>query len=137
MAAGTSEEGRAERDAPPEDRCIDAHEIKSRIRFSLSDESGKLRFKRFDVDGIEECRGPAADVGAYLLGHPLVDLNVPEIQHTFQPGNSRSPCSRQLVVAVADTVLDLQRTFLGVLPPHVAAASRGRQSRKRREDVGD
>jgi len=77
------------------------------IRFSLSDQSGRMRFESFDITDIPECGRAAAGIRNYLLHRPLQEVDVVRIRSMESDGRCR--CVEQVVQAVREQ----QRLFGG------------------------
>ena len=63
------------------DRCTD------KVRFSLSDASGVLRFKSFGIIDAPECRQIAEALRDYLVDRPLSEVDVDHVRHLSCPGD--------------------------------------------------
>ena len=78
-------------------------DCRDKIRLSVSDETGVMRIKRFNIIDAPECREFADRLQSLLLGKPLDDINVNEIRE--MPCTGDGLCGR----AVADIVEEYQR----------------------------
>jgi len=80
----------------------------NKIRYSLSDRSGVLRFEAFDiVDGGEpSCKKVADEICAKIIGRPLADVDVSEIE--------KIPCSggAECVKSLANVIRECQGMFI-------------------------
>ena len=76
------------------DQCLD------KVRFSLSDASGDLRFKSFDIIDAPECRQIAEGLRDYLVGRPLSEVDVDHIRHLSCPGSGL--CMVRIAEVVAE-----------------------------------
>jgi hypothetical protein len=88
--------------------CCDmqAGDCVNKIRFSISDETGVLRFTSFDiVDPPESCQGLEA-LREYLVGRPLAEVDVDHLRELL--GGSDGEC-RQTALRV---VKEYQRRFV-------------------------
>jgi hypothetical protein len=92
-------EGQASRPARDPKECYD------RIRYTLSDENGELRFTSFQIAGGAECRETERELKEYLLSRPLRSLETRRIMRASCPGN------RQCIDTVARLVADQQNLF--------------------------
>lgn len=97
--------GTVDLSGPGEHRARRSGDCSDRIRFSLSDKSGVLRFEDFDIVGQPDCRQMAERLRGILLGRPLADIDVAEIRRVSCPGNAE--CMR----AVAEIIEDTKATF--------------------------
>jgi len=88
----------------PED-CYD------RIRFSLSDLSGRMRFESFDVVDMPECEDVATSLREYMVRRPLAGVDIERIRSMDCDG--RCTC----VGEVARVVREQQRLFIHTDPP--------------------
>jgi hypothetical protein len=77
-----------------------------RIRFSLSDKSGALRFEHFDIAEAPECAQTATVLRELLLGQPLAEIDVEGIRNMSCLGNG------QCFQAVANAIEECQATFI-------------------------
>ena len=76
------------------DDCYD------KVRFTLSDATGDLRFTAFDIINAPECTGLAEELRAKLLDRRLADIDVGEIQRMSCPGNGQ--CMTTIVRIITD-----------------------------------
>jgi hypothetical protein len=51
-------------------------ECRDNVRFSLSDETGVLKFKTFDIVNTPDCARLAEELRKYLLARPLREIDV-------------------------------------------------------------
>lgn len=79
--------------------CID------KIRFSLSDKSGSLKFDDFDIDEAD-CRHIADELKKLLVNRPLAEIDAEEIRQMSCPGEG------YCLQAVADVIAGCQRMFV-------------------------
>jgi hypothetical protein len=81
-----------------------------KIRFTLSDSSGVLRFTSFDFVDAPECAETARALGEYLVGRPLAEVDV-EYLCAFRCAGSDS-CMR----ALTEVIREHRGMFLSVAP---------------------
>ena len=86
------------------------------VRFSLSDDTGDLDFTAFDIVNAPECAGLVEELRATLLGQPLAQIDVAEIQSICCPGNGR--CMQTIVRAIMECQDMFLRTH-GQKRPHI------------------
>jgi len=84
---------------------MSANDCKDRVRFSLSDKSGVLRFERFDIADKPECQRVLTALRDILLDRPLSEIDLAEIEQVTCPHGDE--CTR----AVAKVIQDCQKTF--------------------------
>ena len=101
----SSEENSGEWDSCAKAGPAAAARIKDRIRFSLNDESGELRFTRFDIIDVMECRHVEAKLRSYLIHRSLSKVDVSEIRRLSSPGDA------ECMQAVLDTIAECQDLF--------------------------
>jgi hypothetical protein len=77
-----------------------------KVRLSLSDKTGELRFSYFDIVGVPECSSLAEELRTQLLGRKLADVDVALIQKMACPGDG------QCLQTVADIIAEYQGQFL-------------------------
>jgi hypothetical protein len=80
-------------------------DCRDKVRFSLSDKSGALRFERFDIVDQPECRRTLDDLRAILLGRPLLEIDLAEIKRISCPHGDH--CMR----AVSEIIEECQTMF--------------------------
>ncbi len=80
-------------------------EYRKRVRFTLSDDDGDLRFRAFDIADAPECHGAAEILRQSLLGRSIAEVDTTEI--------ACIPCSgeAQCVRAAADVIAEFQASF--------------------------
>jgi len=83
-----------------EDQC------RNRVRCTLSDKSGILRFKKFDIVDAPECRETAATLRHYLVGRALAETDTAYIRELGRV--TRPLCAR----VVAQLVEESRQTFV-------------------------
>ena len=81
------------------DQCLD------KVRFSLSDASGVLRFKSFDIIDAPECQEIAEELRSYLVGRPRSQVDVDYIR------NLRCPGSGLCMVRIAEVVAEYREMW--------------------------
>ncbi len=81
-------------------------DCKDKIRFSLSDRSGALRFEAFDVVDQPDCRHIVDALRQILLHRPLAEIDVAEVERLSCPHGDQ--CMR----AAAKIIRECQGTFL-------------------------
>ena len=81
-------------------------ECRDKIRFSLSDKSGTLRFEAFDIVDAPDCQGLADAVRRTILGRPLSDIDVGKLPKVFCRGKG------QCMLAIADIITEAQSFFV-------------------------
>ncbi len=82
------------------DDCYD------KVRFTLSDKSGELRFIHFDIEQAPKCAKVVQQLSNILLNQRLVDINVADIRALTCPG------SKQCINTVVQIVEEYQGRFL-------------------------
>jgi len=80
-------------------------EYRKRVRLTLSDDSGDLKFKAFDIVDAPECRGAAEALQRRLLDRPLAGIDPREIARIRSTGDAQ--CLR----AAADVIAEFQADF--------------------------
>lgn len=79
----------------------------NKIRYSLSDRSGVLRFEAFDIvdDGELGCKQVAERICAMIIGRPLAEVDVSAIE--------KIPCSggAECVKSLANVIRECQGMF--------------------------
>lgn len=81
-------------------------ECYDKLRFSLSDENGELRFESFEIDSMPECRQFAERLKQYLLSRPLKDVDSNRVRLMHCPG------AGECAATMAGVVEDFQQMFL-------------------------
>jgi len=76
------------------DQCLD------KLQFTLSDESGVLRFKSFDIADAPECWQIAKTLRQYLVGRALDDVDVDYIRSLSCSGSG--VCIEKIATVVAE-----------------------------------
>ncbi len=84
---------------------MDPHDCENKVRFSLSDKSGVLRFEAFDIVDQPQCRSVLEKLRAAVLGRALTEIDLGEIKAMSCPHGDH--CMR----AVAKVIKDCQDTF--------------------------
>ncbi len=82
------------------DDCYD------KIRFTLSDKTGDLRFTDFNIVGATQCSGMVAELREHLLEQRLADIDVAKILAMPCPGNG------QCLQSIARVISEYQDRFL-------------------------
>ena len=82
-----------------------AGDCRDKVRFSLSDSTGTLRFTDFDIVDAPECGQVAGTLKEYLLGRPLAELDLDHIRQMTCPGNGQ--CIRDIVSVIGDSLSTL------------------------------
>ena len=77
-----------------------------KVRFSLSDESGVLRFQTFDIVGGSDSCEIVEMLQEYLVGRPLTDVDVDYLRGLRCGGNG------ECVRATIRTVEEYQQLFV-------------------------
>lgn len=85
----------------------DARKCYDRIRYTLSNDGGELRFTSFQIVGGPECQGVAQELTEYLLSRPLRCLEPHRIAAVSCPEG------RQCIDMVARVVAEQQKLFAG------------------------
>lgn len=91
------------------------------VRFTLSDDNGDLHFTAFDIVNMPECTGLVENLRAKLLGRPLEQIDVAEIQRMSCRGNG------QCMQSIVRTIVECQNLFLpasGQCESHMGAANK-------------
>ena len=83
------------------------NECYDKIRFSLSDESGVLRFETFAIMDVPECRDMEREFRAYLVGRPLSEADLGHLRSLTCDGDGI--CTRAVIRAIEEQ----QQLFLG------------------------
>ncbi len=81
-------------------------QCRNRVRCVLSDKTGVLRFKSFDIVDAPECRETAATLRHYLVGRALAETDTGYIRELGRV--TRPLCAR----VVAQLVEESQQTFI-------------------------
>ncbi len=84
-----------------------SNECYDRIRFSLNDESGVLRFETFEIAGATECRNVEQELRAYLVGRSLAEIDLGYLRGLTCDENG--VCLRTVIQLVEEH----QKLFLG------------------------
>ena len=79
---------------------MDRNSCQDSIRFSLSDDTGDLRFKSFDIVNAPECRSMLETLRNYILSRPLVEIDLRRIQQLDCPGNGQ--CMDEVVEEIKE-----------------------------------
>lgn len=96
--------------------------MNDKIVFSLSDQSGELRFERFATVGAPELEPTVERLQAYLLGRPLRDIDVDKVADILTEMDARG----------RDELLSLLRHLQrACVRPQPTAASFGGSARDR------
>lgn len=82
-----------------------ADECRDKIRFSLSDKSGSLRFESFEITGALYCQDIADELRRMIISRSLDEIDIAQIRRLRCPGSGQ--CMR----AIADVVAELQQVF--------------------------
>ncbi len=98
---------RDQRDREEHHMTRDASECYDRIRYTMSDDGGELRFTSFQITGGSRCQGVEQELKEYLLSRPLRDLDADRIMQVSCPGG------RQCIETVARVVAEQQGFFAG------------------------
>jgi len=85
---------------------VTKNECRNRVRCALSDETGVLRFREFDIVGAPECRETVATLRHYLVGRALAETDAGYIRELGRV--TRLLCAR----VVAQLVEESQQTFI-------------------------
>ena len=75
-------------------------ECDDKIRFSLSDESGVLRFDAFAIVDAPECRDMEREFQAYLVGRPLSKVDLGYLRGLTCDGDG--VCMRAVIRAIEE-----------------------------------
>ena len=81
---------------------MSADDCRDKVRYSLSDKSGTLRFEAFDIVDAPDCQDTADEMRRVLLGRPLAEIDVASLLGICCPANGQ--CMR----AVADVIAEAQ-----------------------------
>ncbi len=76
------------------------------VRFTLSDDTGDLHFTALDIVNAPQCIELVEELRARLLGRPLAQIDVAEIQKMACSGNG------QCMQAIVGTIIECQDMFL-------------------------
>lgn len=77
-----------------------------KIRFSLSDRSGKLCFEQFDIIDHPACNNVAEQMRAVIVGKPLAEIDLDALQAIECRG------SRGCIEAACEIIAECQRMFV-------------------------
>ena len=75
-------------------------ECYDKIRFSLSDKSGVLRFETFAIVGAPECGDMEQELRAYLVGRPLSEVDPGYLRSLSCKGDGA--CMRAVIQTVGE-----------------------------------
>ena len=75
-------------------------ECRDKVRYSLSDKSGVLRFEDFRIDGLTDCAAAESELRALLVGRPVAEIDVDEIHRISCPRGGA--CMRAIVKAISE-----------------------------------
>lgn len=78
-----------------------------KVRFTLSDKTGDLRFTAFDIVNAPECTELAEELRAKLLGRCFAEINMAGIQRMSCRGDG------QCMQTVVSTIMEYQDLFCG------------------------
>lgn len=76
-------------------------ECMDRVKFTLSDDSGTLRFASFDIKQSGCCEEALNEIRTYLLSRPLDELDMDELKNMSCPTGNLI-CLQSLANAVAE-----------------------------------
>jgi hypothetical protein len=93
-------------------------QFRDRIRYALSDTSGILRFKDFEIVDAPECLGAAKAVRQLVNGTALEEIDVDALLHRPCPANGQ--CMR----AIAGLIRQSQDLFVHATVPQSTASPR-------------
>lgn len=82
-------------------------ECNDKIRFSLSDESGALRFDSFAITDAPRCRDMERKLQSHLVGRPLSEVDIGYLRNLTCDGDGS--CMK----AVIQVIKKHQELFLG------------------------
>ena len=85
---------------------MSADDCYDKMRFSLSDKSGELRFVHFDIEQAPECANVVQQMRNILLNKRLADIDLAEIRMLSCPG------SGQCIHTVVKVIEEHQERFL-------------------------
>ena len=71
-----------------------------KIRFTLNDSSGVLRFESFDIVDSPECTDIARTLREYLVGRPLAEVDLEYISGLWCWGNAE--CMKTVVQVIQE-----------------------------------
>ena len=72
----------------------------NKVRFSLSDETGVLRFTSFDIADVPDFCEMAETLQEYLVGRPLADVDAGYLRELSCSGNAE--CLRAVIRMVGE-----------------------------------
>lgn len=75
-------------------------DCEDKVRYSLSDKSGAIRFEKFDIVGAPKCAPVAAALRERLLGRSLEEIDVAELEKMSCSGHGE--CVRAAVNIIAE-----------------------------------
>lgn len=81
-------------------RSLEGTPLRQRIRFSLSDESGRLRFTRFEIVDSHSCEDFAKSLRAYVLDRPLNEIDLDHVKSLSCAGHE--DCVRETVEVIRE-----------------------------------
>ena len=83
-----------------------SNDCEDKVRYSLSDKSGAIRFEKFDIVGAPKCAPVAAALRDLLLGRSLEEIDVEELEKMSCPG--RGEC----IQAAVNIITECQSLFV-------------------------
>lgn len=95
-------------------------ECREKVRCSLSDKTGVLRFDNFEIVDAAECEETADKIADYLIGRALSEVKADRIREIGRDGHAL--CAN----VVAQLVIESQEVFVG---GKVLCGSKSRQER--------
>jgi hypothetical protein len=73
----------------------------NKVRYSINDESGVLRFKEFDIVDPPDCHDFVEVLRRYLVGRPLADVDLNYLRELKCKGNAE--CMRTAIRVVEES----------------------------------
>lgn len=73
-----------------------------RVRFSLSDKSGVLRFEAFDIVGSTDCARMAEEIRKQIMGVPLAEIDLDQLRGLSCSGGGE--CIRAVLNVIEETM---------------------------------
>lgn len=72
----------------------------NRIRFTMDDADGHLRFRKLDLEGGPVCEGVLERLRKYLQGRPLREVDLAEVRRLT--ADCHSECGTELLRVIGD-----------------------------------
>jgi hypothetical protein len=82
---------------------IGEKECRDNVRFSLSDETGVLKFKSFDIVNTPDCAKLAEELREYLLARPLREIDISLVRSMECP-HERGHCIEAVAKVIEEHI---------------------------------